>query len=137
MRAARASTPSGSHALATLLVDADAGLLRWAPLFALAAGGAWLLWHSRRTRVARAVPERRDAEHAAFICLAVCGAQLLVAVFAVPRATTAALVPALPCAVPLVAWALQRWPRVGAALGVLTLALIAWAALASGGWPTL
>ena len=71
----------GEHAervtrVATLLVDADGGLLRWAPLFALAAGGAWLLWHSRRTRVARAVPERRDAEHAAFICLAVCGAQL-------------------------------------------------------------
>ncbi len=140
---ATGASGAGEHAervdvvVATLLVDADAGLLRWAPLFALAAGGAWLLWHSRRTRLARAVPERRDAEHAAFICLAVCGAQLLVAVFAFPRATTAALVPALPCAVPLVAWALQRWPRVGAALGALTLALSAWAALASGGWPTL
>ena len=112
--------------LAELFVGRDVGLLRWAPVLALALLGAWLLWRSRRERLGRLVPEQRDAEHAAFLALAVCAGQVAVAVF-VPRSLAGPwfpgtqLVAALPCAVPLVAWGLRHAPRVGLALGALTL----------------
>ena len=70
--------------IAGALVDPDVGVLRWAPILALALLGAWLLARSRRTRVARVVVERREAEHVAALCLAVCGAQLVVAALAAP-----------------------------------------------------
>ena len=113
--------------LAELFLDPDAGLLRWAPVFALAFLGAWLLWRSRRERLARAVPARRDAEHAAFLALAVCAAQVAVAAFTSrelegPWPPATQLGAALPCAVPLIAWGLRRAPRIGLALGALTLA---------------
>ena len=51
------STPAGyverAYRLVALFIDRDYGLLRWAPLFALAFGGLWWLWHSHRERVAR------------------------------------------------------------------------------------
>ena len=82
----RARRRSGDYAerlprLAELWVDRDVGLLRWAPVLALAFLGAWLLWRSRRERLARLVSEQRDAEHAAFLALAVCAAQVAVAAF--------------------------------------------------------
>ncbi len=107
--------------LVTLWVERDAGLLRWAPVLALAFLGAWLLWRSRRERLGRLVAEQRDAEHAAFLALAVCAAQVAVAVFTARSLEREALVVALPCAVPLVAWGLRHAPRVGWALGALTL----------------
>ena len=80
------------------------------------------------------MPEQRDAEHAAFLALAVCAGQVAVAAFALPELgglPGAGLAAALPCAVPLVAWGLRRAPRVGLALGALTLAFSAWLALAA------
>jgi hypothetical protein len=120
--------------LAELWVDRDVGLLRWAPVFALAFLGAWQLWRSRRERLARLVAEQRDAEHAAFLALAVCAAQVAVAAFVArslegPWFPGAQLVAALPCAVPLVAWGLRHAPRVGWALGALTLGTSLWLAL--------
>ena len=120
--------------LAGLFVERDAGLLRWAPLMALAILGVWLLARSRRERLARLVAEQRDAEHAAFLAVAVCAAQVAVAAFASrtlegPWFPGTQLVPALPCAVPLVAWGLRRAPRAGWALGALSLAASAWLAL--------
>jgi hypothetical protein len=120
--------------LAELFVDRDVGLLRWAPVFALAFLGVWLLWRSRRERLARLLAEQRDAEHAAFLALTVCAAQVAVAAFTAPALEGpwfpgTQLVPALPCAVPLVAWGLRRAPRVGWALAALTLAASAWLAL--------
>ena len=120
--------------LAELWVDRDVGLLRWAPLFALAFLGAWLLWRSRRERLGRLVPEQRDVEHAAFLALCVCAGQVLVVAFTEPRLSGAwfpatQLVPALPCAVPLVAWGLRHAPVAGWALGALTLGASAWLAL--------
>ena len=61
--------------------------------------------------------DQRDVEHAAFLALAVCAAQVAVAAFA--RAARSAGCPgrrwrsALPCAVPLVAWGLRHAPRLG------------------------
>jgi len=121
--------------LVSAWVERDAGMLRWAPVVALAFLGVWLLWRSRRERLGRLVPEQRDAEHAAFLALSVCAAQLAVAAFALPSllALGAALVPALPCAVPLVAWGLRHVPRVGWPLGALSL-LGSVALVAGGEW---
>jgi hypothetical protein len=124
--------------LVTLWTDPDVGLLRWAPVLALAFLGAWLLWRSRRVRLARLVAERRDAEHAAFLALAVCVAQLSVAAFTTPSLSGdwfpgTPFVAALPCMVPLVAWGLRRVPRTGAVLGALTVLLSGWV-VASGVW---
>jgi hypothetical protein len=117
--------------LASLFVDRDVGLLRWAPILALAFLGVWLLVRSRRERLGRLIAEQRDAEHAAFLALAVCMAQVAVAVL-VPPALAGAwfpglqLLPALPCAVPLVAWGLRHAPRVGALLAGLTVVSSGW-----------
>src|SRR3954449_9344952 len=70
--------------LAALWIDRDAGLLRWAPVLALTGYAAWLLWRSRRARLARLVPERQGAEAAAGLALSIWGAVLLVAAFAAP-----------------------------------------------------
>jgi hypothetical protein len=117
--------------LAELWVDRDVGLLRWAPLLALAFLGAWLLWRSRRSHLARAIPARADAEVAAGLLLAVCAGQVLVAVLVTPALDGPwfpgrALLPGLPCAAALAAWGLRHVPRIGLALGALTLGASGW-----------
>ena len=102
--------------LVALWIDRDVGLLRWAPVLALAFLGAWLLWRSRRERLARRGAERRDAEHAAFLAARRLRGQVAVAAFATPAlagpwSPGTQLAAALPCAVPLVAWGLRRAPR--------------------------
>jgi hypothetical protein len=114
-----------------LLVDPDYGLLRWAPLFALALGGLWWLWRSRRDRLARAVAPVRQIELTAGLCAAVLGIQLAVAALLAPEAdgpwfAGRHLVAALPLAVPLVALGMRRMPRLGGVLAVLTLGISAW-----------
>jgi hypothetical protein len=117
--------------LAALWLDRDAGLLRWAPFLALAFVGAWLLWRSRRERLARAVPDMADAEAAAGLLCAAALAQVLTAALLAP--TLAApwfggrqAVAALPLLAPLAAWGLRHAPRVGTVLAALTLAGSAW-----------
>jgi hypothetical protein len=117
--------------LLTLWLDPGAGLLRWAPIFALALFAAWLLRRSRWEGLARAVPEQAGAEAAAALALAVVAGVLLVAAFLVPSIDTEPfaarhLVPALPVAAAPVAWGLRHAPRVGAALGAISLAVSAW-----------
>ena len=126
--------------LAALWIDRDVGLLRWAPVLLLAVYAAWLLWRSRRLGMARAVPERADAEVAAGLSLLVCAAVVLVAVFAAPTLSgdwfpARHLVAAFPVAVGLVAWGLRHAPRTGTVLAALTLLGSAWlaAAFAFGG----
>ncbi len=117
--------------LATLWVDPDVGLLRWAPVFALAFFAGWLLWRSRREHLARVVPARATAEAAAGLAVTICAVQVLVAAFLVPAISgdwfaARYLAPALPVAGALVAWGLRHAPRVGAVLGALTLIASAW-----------
>ncbi len=117
--------------LLAVWLDRDAGLLRWAPVLGLAFLGAWLLWRSRRAHLARAVPARVEVEIAAGLVLSVCAGVLLVAAFAAPALRGPwfpgrQLVPALPCAAALAGWGLRHAPRVGAALGALTLLGSAW-----------
>ena len=119
--------------LVLLWLEREAGLVRWAPLAALGFLGAWLLWRSRRTRLARLVPEQRDAEHAAFLALAVCAAQVLAAAFTARSLAGlgAGLAVVLPCGVALVAWGLRHATRAGWVLGAL--GLVASVALVIGG----
>ena len=120
-----------SYRLVGLWLDRDYGALRWAPVVALAFWGLWLLYRSRRVRLALAVGERIQVEVAALLCALACAAQVLMAVFL--AATMFGfwfpgrhLVAALPLAVPLVAWGLRHAPRVGSALVLLTLGASAW-----------
>lgn len=120
-----------SYRLAALFIDREYGLLRWAPVLVLAFLGLWLLWRSRRERVARAVPAVRDIELTAALCAAALGAQLLVAAFLAPTMfgfwfPGRHLLTALPLAVPLAAWGLRHAPRLGAALAALTVVASVW-----------
>jgi hypothetical protein len=130
-----ASFPGGylgrAYRLVALFIDRGYGLLRWAPVFALAFAGLWWLWRSRRDRLGSALPDARRIELAAGLCAAVLAVQLLVAAFGAPTMfgfwfPPRHLLAALPLAVPLVAWGLRHLPRVGTVLGVLTVAGSAW-----------
>ena len=106
-------------------------MLRWAPVLALAFFALWLLWRSRRDRLARALPEHIDVEIAAMLCALVCASQVFVAAFIAPTMfgfwfPGRYLIPALPLAVALVAWGLRHAPRTGAALVALTIATSVW-----------
>jgi len=130
-----ASFPGGyldrAYRLIALFIDREYGLLRWAPLFALAFAGLWWLWRSQRDRLARAVPGLREIELTAGLCAAALGAQLVVAALLAPTMfgfwfPPRHLLASLPLAVPLVAWGLRHAPRAGTALAALTLAASAW-----------
>ena len=130
-----ASFPGGyldrAYRLAALLIDREIGLLRWAPVLALAVVGAWLLVRERRGRLARAIPALRREENAIALCTLAAGAQLLVAAFLAPDVfgfwfPARHLVAALPLSVPLIAFALRRAPRTGALLGLVTLTASVW-----------
>jgi hypothetical protein len=129
--------------LVSVWLDRDVGLLRWAPFFALAFLAVWLLWRSRRERLARALPDVVDLQVAGGLLVAVAGAQVLVAAFLAPTLFPAAppgreLVAALPIAAALTAWGLRHAPRVGAVLAGITLAgsvwLYLWLRLEGGHW---
>ena len=118
-----------------LFIDRGYGLLRWAPVLALAFAGLWWLWRSRRDHLARAMPGVREVQLTAGLCAGVLGAQLLVAVFGAPTMfgfwfPGRHLLAALPLAIPLVAWGFRHAPRVGLALSALTLGASLWLYLA-------
>ena len=114
----------------TDVVDGVPALV-WTPILALALLAAWRLWRSRREQLARAIPARATAEAAAGLALAVCVAQLLVALVLVAEPPDEPfpgreLTPMLPAAAALVAWGLRHAPRIGAALGAVTVGLSVW-----------
>lgn len=114
-----------------LMIDRDFGLLRWAPVFALAAVGMFLLWRSHRHKLTRVLAEHGTAEAVAALCTAVFAAQLIVATFLTPTAFGAwfparELIAALPMLVPLVTWGLRRIPRTGMVLIAITMVASAW-----------
>ena len=120
-----------AYRLVALFLDREYGLLRWAPLFALAVAGLWWLWRSHRERLGQALPGLRAGLLAADLCAVALGAQLLVAAFLAPTMfgfwfPPRHLLAALPLAVPLVALGLRRLPRLGSALAALTVAGSLW-----------
>ncbi len=87
----------------------------------------WLLWRSRRERLARALPDVVDLQVSARLLVAVAGAQVIVAALLSPTMFGDAppgreLIAALPIAAALCAWGLRHAPRVGAVLAAITLA---------------
>ena len=113
-------------------LDPDSGLLRWAPVLALAFVGAWLLWRSRREHVAAVIPERRESERTAELLLAVVGGRSGWSRRSASRARRA-LVPGAaddrgrcPRSPRSPAWGLRHARVAGAVLGAATLALSAW-----------
>ncbi|HEX2084952.1 MAG TPA: hypothetical protein VHF89_04665 [Solirubrobacteraceae bacterium] len=117
--------------LVTLWLDVDWGLLVWAPFGALAFLALELLVRSVRERLSVALPDVVDVEVTAGFVVALCAAQVAVAAFLVPSLEAPAfpgreLLPVVPVAAALCAWALRHAPRVGGALGALTLAGSAW-----------
>jgi hypothetical protein len=117
--------------LVALWLDRTYGALRWAPVIALAFFALWLLWRSRRDRLADVLPGRREVEVTATLCALVCGVQVLVAAFVAPTMfgfwfPGRYLIVAFPLAVALVAWGLRSAPRTGAVLAAVTLAASAW-----------
>lgn len=121
-----ASALGRGYRFAGLFVDPGYGLLRWAPLFALALLGAWWLWRSRREGLARAAPLLHGVELTAGLCAAAIAAQLVVAALLAPDASLRHLVAVLPLAAPLVALGLRRAPRAGIALALMSVAIAAW-----------
>jgi hypothetical protein len=137
---------TGAHGLADhlarwprllgLWIDRDAGLLRWAPVAALAFVGAWLLARSRRERLARAISEQADVEATAAFLVLACGAAVLVAAFLAPAIAGPwfgghQLVAILPLAAGLAAWGLRRYPLAVRVLAALTLVATAWVLVAA------
>ena len=127
-----------AYRLAALWVDREFGLLRWAPVLALALVGAWLLVRERRRGLVRAIPALEREVSVATLCAVACGAQVVVAAFLAPTMfgfwfPGRQLVAALPLAVPLVALGLRRVPRAGLALGAIGLAASVWLYLADSG----
>lgn len=115
-------------------IDEDAGLLRWAPFAAVALFAVWLLWHSRRERLAVVVADQADVEAAAALLVLLAAAAVGVAAIGAPSLHGAWLVqpellPALPVGGALAAWGLRHAPRVGAALAALTLVAGMWLVL--------
>jgi len=113
--------------LVTLWLDPGDGLLLWAPFVALAFVALWLLWRSRKERLAVAVLDQVDVEVAAAFLALITAAVVLVATFLAPSIDGAwyparQLVPALPLLAALCAWGLRFAPRAGAVLAALTLA---------------
>src|SRR4051794_19876065 len=120
-----------AYRLVALLIDRDYGVLRWAPVFALAFMGAIVLWRERRSGLVRAIPGLRSEEAAALLCGAAALAQVLVAAFLSPTMfgfwhPGRYLIPALPLCVPLVALGLRRAPRVGTVLALIGVAASVW-----------
>jgi hypothetical protein len=113
--------------VAGVLVDPWSGVLLWAPFGVLALLAVWLLIRSRRERLAIAVSDQVDVESSALLLVLVCGATFLVAVVASPSLdgpwyAARDTLPALPCGAALCAWGYRRFPRIGNALAIVTLA---------------
>lgn len=120
-----------------LWVDRDIGLLVWAPVLGLAFVSAWLLWRSRRNRLAVAVADQIDVEVTAGFYLLLVAALLGSAVFLAPSDLGPwfpghELVAALPLLAALAAWGWRFVPRAGAVAAAATLAAGGWLLIA--GW---
>ena len=134
-----------AYRLVAIFIDREYGLLRWAPVLALALFGAWLLVRERRRALARMIPEIRLEQATGSLCALVAGGQLLVGAFLAPTMfgfwfPGRHVMAGLPVAVPLVALGLRRAPRLGTILAAVTLAASVWLyadlRLGAGSWVT-
>ena len=108
----------------------EVGVLLFAPVLVLAFVSVWLLWRSRRERLARALPEAVDIEVVTGFLALVCAAAVFTAVLLVPwfseRAPGEALATVLPVAGALCARGMRRLPGLGVALSAVGVTLTLW-----------
>lgn len=129
------STVSGyldrSWRIVSLFLDQGYGLLRWAPVAALAFVGVWMLYRAARERLGRAIAGLEQEYAVARLCGAAVLATVVTAALFVPSLDSNGfpareLIPVLPLTVPLVALGLRQAPRIGALLGLLGVAGSVW-----------
>ena len=120
--------------LAGLWLSPEVGILLFAPVLVLAFVSLWQLWHSRRERLARALPEAIDLEVATGFAALICAAAVFTAVLLLPwfadRAPGEALATVLPVAGALCAWGMRKLPAVGIALAAIGILLSLWLLIA-------
>lgn len=121
--------------IVTVLMDPQIGMLVWAPFGILAFLALELLARSWREQLAVALPSVIDVEVTAGFLAALSGTTLLVATFGVPVIEGPFfpgrdLLPAVPVAAALSAWALRHTPRIGGALAAVTVASGLWLVIA-------
>ncbi|WP_320670389.1 hypothetical protein [Patulibacter defluvii] len=114
-----------------LLVDRDLGLLRWAPVLLLVGVAGWRLWHWHRARLARVFADEIHVEVIVlFLLLVFAVATLPYAVLSPWPATNWLGGPAAAAGLvvlgPVVGWAWQRLPRLGAGLAAVTVVATVW-----------
>lgn len=117
--------------IAALFLDRGYGLIRWAPVAALAFGGAWALYRASRERLARAIAGLEEEYAVARMCGATALAAVITAALFVPsldgaRLPGGELIAVLPLTVPLAALGLRQSPRIGALLALLSVAGSVW-----------
>jgi hypothetical protein len=101
-------------------------VLIWAPFGVLALVSLWLLIRSYREKLSLIASDQVDVESSALLLVLICGAVLLVAIVAAPALdgpwyAARDVLPALACGAALASWGYRHYPRLGNALGALTL----------------
>ena len=106
-------------------------LIRWAPVVLTSFVAAYLLIRAHRERLVAIVPDHVHVEVVSVFLALLFGMQVLAVALLAPRLhgawfPTRYLVPVLPFAAALAAWAFRRYPRASGGLAVLTFALTVW-----------
>lgn len=117
--------------IAALFLDRNYGLVRWAPVAALAFVGAWVLYRASRERLARAIAGLEEEHAVARLCgFAALATIATIAIFSPSLAAggfpARQLIPVMPLLVPLAALGLRQVPRIGLLLALLGLAGSVW-----------
>jgi hypothetical protein len=120
-----------SWRIVALFLDRSYGLLRWAPVAALAFAGAWVLYRAGRERLSRAIAGLDEEYRVARLCGTAVLATVLTAALFVPSLEANGfpgreLVVVLPITIPLIAMGLRQSPRIGGLLALLGVAGSAW-----------
>jgi hypothetical protein len=120
-----------SWRIVALFLDENYGLVRWAPVAALAFAGCWVLYRSARERLSRAIAGLDEEHGLARLCAGAALATVITAALLMPSVDSngfpgRALVPVLPLLVPLIALGLRQSPRIGSLLALLGFAGSVW-----------
>jgi hypothetical protein len=120
-----------SWRIVSLFLDRDYGLLRWAPVTALAFAGGWVLYRAARERLGRAIAGVEEEYGVARLCAAAVLAAVVMAALFVRSLDSNGfpgreLIAVLPLTVPLIAIGLRQAPRIGALLALIGVAGSVW-----------
>jgi len=117
--------------IVAIFLDRNYGVVRWAPIAAIAFTGAWVLYRAGRERLAHAIAGIGEELAVARLCaLAALVGVVTVALF-VPHIATGGfpvrgVIAVVPLTVPLIALGLRQAPRIGLALALIGVAGSVW-----------